>query len=278
MTVKVGFIGLGRMGLPMASNLVAAGFDVAVYDVRDEPQQKLVQLGAAVAPSPREVANSAEIIELAVVDDPQVEKVMLGADGVLAGARPGSIIAIHSTIGPKTIMELAQLAEKQSVQILDAQVSGGELGAQQKQLCYMVGGQKAAVESCRPVFSTSGSNIFHVGGLGSGAKAKMILQVVVCINMLAAGEAERLCDASEVDFHALQQIIRVSSAQGFVFDHWLDRFKCPGDPMPIRQRRTDVFRKSLVPALELAQQKGLSLPGAALALKRLGWAMGVETE
>src|SRR5262249_674080 len=152
--------------------------------------------------------------------------------GLLAGARSGSIIAIHSTISPKTIMELAHLAQKEGIQILDAQVSGGESGAQQKQLCYMVGGEEQPVERCRPVFSTSGSNIFHVGGLGGGAKAKMILQVVVCINMLAAGEAEHLCKVSGVDFRALQQIVRVSSAQGFVFDHWLDRFKLADDPLP----------------------------------------------
>jgi 3-hydroxyisobutyrate dehydrogenase len=276
--MKVGFIGLGRMGSPMATNLVTAGFDVTVYDIRRESLNEVAQLGAKVAHSPKQVASLAEIVEVAVVDDAQVEDVILGIDGVLAGIRAGSIIAVHSTISPKTILKIAELAQQKGVQILDAQVSGGEMGAQEKQLCYMVGGEREVLERCRPLFSTSGTNIFHVGSLGSGAKAKMILQVVVCINMLAAGEAEHLCEASGVDFQALRQILRVSSGQSFVCDHWFERFKRPNDPKLVRQKRTEIFCKSLSPALELAGDLGLSLPGTALALERLAWVMGVESE
>jgi 3-hydroxyisobutyrate dehydrogenase-like beta-hydroxyacid dehydrogenase len=275
---RVGFIGLGRMGRPMAVNLLAAGFDVTIHDIRTESLSELARLGAKVAHSPKQVASSAEIVELAVVDDAQVEAVVLGADGVLAGARAGSIVAIHSTISPKTILKIAEVAQKKGVQVLDAQVSGGERGAHEKQLCYMVGGEKEALDRCRPLFLTSGTNVFHVGSLGSGAKAKMILQVVVCINMVAAGEAEQLCKASGVDFQALGQILGVSSGQSFVFDHWFERFKRPDDPIPVRQKRTEVFRQSLAPALELAGDLGLSLPGTALALERLPWVMGVGSD
>ena len=278
MTTKVGFIGLGRMGFPMASNIAEAGFDLMVYDIRKEPLNELARLGARVARSSKEVASHAEIIEVAVVDDAQVEDVVLDTDGVLASARADSVVAIHSTVNPNTIMKLARVAEERGVHILDAQISGGERGAQEKQLCYMVGGEKETLERCRPLFLTSGTNIFHVGGLGSGAKAKMILQVVVCINMLAAGEAEHLCQTSGVDFQALGEIFRLSSSQSFVLDHWFERFKRPNDLMAVRQKRTEVFSKSLSPALELAGDLGLSLPGAALALERLPYIMGIRTE
>ena len=104
MTTKVGFIGLGRMGRPMTLNLISAGFDVTVYDVRKEPLTEFARLGATVAASPKEVAALSEIVEIAVVDDGQVENVILRPDGLLSGAQPGAIIAIHSTISPKTTL------------------------------------------------------------------------------------------------------------------------------------------------------------------------------
>ncbi len=276
MATRVGFVGLGRIGRPMAFNIVNAGFDLMVFDVRGEALKDFEHCGAKLARFPKEVGSHGEIIELAVVDDAQVEEVVLGRGGLLEGARPGSIIAIHSTISLKTVKEVARLAEKNGVRILDAQVSGGEMGAQQRQLCYMVGGEREALEKCRPVFEASGANIFYMGTLGSGATAKAILQVVVCINMLAVGEAEYLCEKTGVDFQALQEALRVSSGQSFVLDHWLERFKRPNDPISVRQKRTDIFCKSLFPALELARDLDLSLPGAALALERLSWIMGVE--
>jgi 3-hydroxyisobutyrate dehydrogenase-like beta-hydroxyacid dehydrogenase len=140
----------------------------------------------------------------------------------------------------------------------------------------MVGGEETLVERCREVFSTSASEIFHMGALGSGAAAKMIVQVVTCINMLAAHEAELLADRSGLSFAALQKVMRVSSAQSFVADQWIDRFKLPQDPIEIRLRRTEVFQKSLAPAIETAQRLGLSLSGAILAERLLPQIMGIE--
>ena len=156
---------------------------------------------------------------------------------------------IHSTIMPGIVRKLAQLGQAKEVTVVDAPVSGGEEGARQRQLCYMVGGDKAAFERVRPVLAASAAHVFHVGELGSGAAAKMILQVVVCINMLGASEAEILADKCGLDFRALQEVLRVSSGQSFVVDHWLERFKRPQDPLSIRQRRAEVFVESLVPAL-----------------------------
>ncbi|HWH79552.1 MAG TPA: NAD(P)-dependent oxidoreductase [Candidatus Binatus sp.] len=273
---KVGFIGLGRMGEPIANNVLAAGFDLVVYDVREAALAKLVERGANAAHSPREVAQNVELIELVVVDDSQVDSVLTGNQGVFAGAHAGSIVAIHSTVLPDTVKRLAQVGVTRGIQVIDAPVSGGETGAREKSLCYMVGGDAALLERCREVFSTSASQIFHTGELGSGAAAKMLVQVVTCINMLAASEAELLADRCGLNFATMQDVLKASSGQSFVAENWLNRFKLSQDPMEIRRRRSEVFQKSLGPALELARQLGLSLTGAELAERSMARLMGIE--
>ena len=126
------------------------------------------------------------------------------------------------------------------------------------------------------MLAASAAHVFHMGELGSGATAKMILQVVVCINMLGASEAELLADKCGLDFRALQEVLRVSSGQSFVVDHWLERFKRPDDPLAVRQRRTEVFCESLSPALLSARDLDFSLPGAALAQRILRRIMGLD--
>ena len=273
---QVGFIGLGRMGKPMAINILRAGFPLTVYDSRQEPVGELAALGARAAGSPKEVAETSDIVATAVVYDAQVEVVVTGPGGVLEGARSGTIIAIHSTISPETARRLATVAREKGVRVLDAPISGGEAGARHKSLCYMVGGEQVLIEHCREVFVSSASDIFRMGEVGSGSAAKMIVQVVTCIHMLAAHEAEVLSAQCGLDFSALQKVLRVSSAQSFVTENWLDRFKLAEDPMEVRRRRTEVFQKSLGPALALAQQLGLSLPGANLTERLLPRIMGIE--
>ena len=273
---NVGFIGLGRMGNPMAINILNAGFGLTVFDSRAQPISELVGFGACAAKSAREVAEAADLIAIAVVDDAQVEAVCGGDRGALEGSRAGAIMAIHSTVYPETVTKLAKLAEAKHVRVIDSPVSGGEIGAREKSLCYMVGGELAALERCREVFSTSASEIFHMGALGNGAAAKMIVQVVTCINMLGAHEAETLAERSGLDFAKLQKVLHVSSAQSFVTDNWLQRFKLAQDPMEVRRRRTQVFQKSLAPAIEAARQMGLSLPGADLVERLLPQIMGTE--
>jgi len=273
---KVGFIGLGRMGKPMAVNLLQAGFGLVVYDSREQPVLELANLGAKIASSPREAAEEVDLVEIVVVDDAQVEEVLLGDRGVLQGTRDGTIIAIHSTVYPETVRNIAKHAETKDVQVIDAPVSGGEAGAREKTLCYMVGGELALLERCREVFSTSASEIFHVGALGSGATAKMIVQVVTCINMLAAHEAEMLAEQGGLDFAALQKVLHASSGQSFVTENWINRFKLAQDPIEIRRRRTEVFQKSLAPAIEMARRLGLSLDGAVLSERLLPQIMGIK--
>src|SRR5690349_21062362 len=130
MTTRVGFIGLGNMGKPMAVNIAkSGGFDLMVYDLRPEPMQELAALGAKTARSAQEIGAHGEIIELVVVDDAQVEAVTVEEGGVLSSARPGSIIAVHSTVHPRTVRNLAAMAQAKGVTVIDAEVSGGERGA-----------------------------------------------------------------------------------------------------------------------------------------------------
>ena len=276
MAARVGFIGLGRIGKPIAANILAAGFDLMVHDVREEPVRELVQMGAKRARGLNEVADHAEIIALNVVDDAQVEEVVVGTGGLLECARRGPIIMVHSTVMPATVRKLARAGESKEVKFVDAPVSGGEAGARERELCYMVGGEKEVFEKVQPVLAASAANIFHLGELGSGAMAKVILQVVVCINMLGIYEAELLSEKCALDFSAFQEILRVSSGQSFVAEHWLERFKRPQDPLAIRRRRTEVFAESLSPALRLAADLDIALPGANLAQRLLQRIMGVD--
>jgi 3-hydroxyisobutyrate dehydrogenase-like beta-hydroxyacid dehydrogenase len=139
----------------MAINLAKAGFDLMVYDLRPEPMRELTALGAKAARSADEIGAHGEIIEVVVVDDAQVEAALLGEGGVFSGAKRGSIIAIHSTVHPRTVRKLAEQAAAKGLTLIDAEVSGGERGAIAKSLCYMVGGDKEAFEKCRPIFATS---------------------------------------------------------------------------------------------------------------------------
>ena len=236
---------------------MSAGFKLTVYDLRPENAVELIARGAAFASSPRAVAAQSAIVALAVVDDAQVDDVLTGAEGVFAGAGPGTIVVVHSTVLPASIKRLAEIGKAKDVHVIDAPVSGGEAGARQKSLCYMVGGDVALLERCRELFATSAQEIIHMGELGSGAAAKLIVQVATCLNMLAASEAELMAAQCGLDFGAMQRVLKNSSGQSFVVDNWLDRFKLTEDPLAIRRRRTEVFQKSLMPALELARQLGL---------------------
>jgi 2-hydroxy-3-oxopropionate reductase len=264
MKSKIGFIGLGAMGKPMAANIAKAGFELTVNDLREERCKELAALGARVVASAREVAEKSDIVEIAVVDDDQAERVVLGDQGVIHGARTGSIVAIHSTILPATVRKIAARCSAQGVEVIDVPMSGGQKGAEDRQLAYMAGGDAAVLEKCRPVFVTSASHVFHLGGLGTGATAKMLIQIVVCLNMIAAHESQLLCDKTGLDFKSFQEVLHVSSGQSNVLDNW-QRFKRPEEPEAVRRRRADVFEKSLSPALELARDVGADLPGTALA-------------
>lgn len=276
MTTRVGFIGLGNMGKHMAINIAKAGFDLMVYDLRPEPMRELTALGAKAARSADEIGAHGEIIEVVVVDDRQVEAVLLGEGGALSAAKRGSIIVIHSTVHPRTVRKLAEQAAAKGVTLIDAEVSGGERGAIAKTLCYMVGGDKAAFEKCRPIFATSGANIFHLGALGSGAITKLAHNLIVYVNMLAASEGMRLAEKAGVDLKSMEQVVHAGAAQSRVADHWSQQRKLKDTYTSGPRGLMDLMHKDLRLALELGHDLGLSLPGAALTQQLLQRMLEIE--
>src|ERR1700730_18497430 len=282
MTTPVGFIGRGNIGKPMAINLAKAGFDLMVYDLRAEPMHELTALGAKAARSADEVGAHGEIIEVVVVDDAQVEAALLGEGGVFSGAKRGSIIAIHSTVHPRTVRKhptvrkLAEQAAAKGLTLIDAEVSGGERGAIAKSLCYMVGGDKAAFEKCRPIFATSGANIFHLGDLGSGAITKLAHNLIVYVNMLAASEGMRLAEKAGVDLKSMEQVVHAGAAQSRVADHWSQQRKLRDTYTSGPRGLMELIHKDLRLALELGHDLGLSLPGAALTQQLLQRVLEIE--
>ena len=264
MSATVGYIGLGKMGKAMAVNALRAGFELGVHDVIEKPVKELSALGARAASHPRDVAGHSQLICVVVYDDAQVQQVMAGEYGILAGARAGSVIVIHTTIHPATVRNWAKEVRDRGLEIVDAQMSGGQAGAENRQLCFMVGGRREAFEQCRPLLACSGSNIFHMGELGMGAVMKLVQQTILCLNRLATCEGMRLARAYGLEEKLTLDVLSQSFAQSYVVDHWLDRFGVKeGDP-PSEQAFARVLH-TIIPAVDLARELGVGLPLAALA-------------
>lgn len=185
----LGVIGLGVMGKPMARRLVAAGYDVVVFNRSSPSLTELVAAGASAADSVRDLAARCDVVITMLPDTPDVEAVVLGGDGVLEAVRPGALLIDMSTIAPATAVRIAARAKAMGVEALDAPVSGGEQGAINGTLSIMCGGGEAGVERARPVFSHLGSRVVHVGGPGAGQVVKACNQVVVGITLQAMAEA-----------------------------------------------------------------------------------------
>ena len=259
--MKTGFIGLGMQGKYLAINLAEAGFDVMVFDTRPEPLAELAKAGAKIAASCADIAAHAEIGQVCVLDDAQVDAVMLGPDGLVENAAAGTVIVLHSTIEPATIDRMAALAGPRGIDVIDAPVSGSEMGAKSKTMSYMVGGPREAVDKCRPLFETSGQKIQHVGDLGAGIRAKLAHQIIISINMMAAYEGMKVGVESGVDVKILEKVINEGMAQSRMADHWSD--------LAFGPHSRKVFYKDLQLGLKLANELGIPVPGAGLAQQML---------
>jgi 3-hydroxyisobutyrate dehydrogenase-like beta-hydroxyacid dehydrogenase len=259
--MKVGFIGLGTQGKYLAINLAQAGHDLMVHDIRREPLQELEAAGAKIARSVKEVGAHGEVVEVCVLNDAQVEEVVAGPDGVLAGAARGTIVCIHSTIDPATITRLAEVAAAKGIELIDVPVSGSEAGAKAKTMSYMVGGSARAFQTCKPLFETSGPKITHCGALGSGIRAKLAHQLIIAVNMMAAYEGMRLGIESGLPPDILTKVVHEGAAQSRMADNWF--------AMPLRASSREVFYKDLQICLKFAHDLKLSSPAAALAQQML---------
>jgi 2-hydroxy-3-oxopropionate reductase len=203
MAETVGFIGLGIMGKPMAKNLLKAGYGLVVHNRSQGAVQELTALGARAAASPREVARQTKTIITMLPNSPDVELVALGANGLLEGAQPGSLLADMSTISPIVSQKAAAALKPKGMAMLDAPVSGGEKGAIDAALSIMVGGEKADFDRALPLFQAMGKTITHIGPIGSGGFVKLANQIIVAINLTAIGEALTLGTRAGIDLELM---------------------------------------------------------------------------
>lgn len=217
---RIGFVGLGNMGKPMAENLARAGFPLTVLDLNPAPVADLVALGAQAAASPRELAAASDIICSVVMNDRQTLDLYLDeTDGILAGAAPGALIVIHSTVSQETCRILADAAAAQGVHLIDAAVSGAVSASKAGTLSVIVGGDAEHVERARPLFDVVGDKVFHMGGLGMGQAAKICNNLMCLVNVHVALEGLRLAEAAGIDAAAMTALARVSSGQSWALEN-----------------------------------------------------------
>lgn len=217
--LRIGFIGVGVMGRPMAHNLLKAGFPCAVYDLNSEPVEALASEGAIPARSVAEVARESDIFVTMVVNDDQLAATLFEPGNAASALKPGSIVLGMSTMSVKMVRKTAaRLLAERGVQYLDAPVSGGESGAIDGTLSIMVGGPLEVFERCSPVLSVLGSNIYHVGqNVGDGQAVKMINQLMVCVHNAVAAEALSLGEKAGLDKTMLLEIISKSAGNSWIF-------------------------------------------------------------
>ncbi len=257
--MRIGFIGLGVMGRPMASHLIAAGHELFLHRVKPVSQD-LVDKGGKALASPREVAAAAEVVILMVPDTPDVEAVLFGADGVAAGLVAGKLVIDMSSISPVATKVFAARIEALGSDYLDAPVSGGEVGAKNASLTIMVGGEPGVFARARPLFETMGRNITSVGGVGDGQTAKVANQIIVGLTIEAVAEALSFAKKAGADPAKVREALMGGFAASRVLEvHGERMIKRTFDP----GFRIRLHRKDLALAVEAAKALDMSLPNTA---------------
>ena len=264
---RVGFVGLGIMGKPMARNLLKAGFELTVHSRSKPPVDELISSGATAADSPSACAEGTDVVVTMLPDSPDSETVILGDDGVLAGARQGATIIDMSSIAPVVSQKIAAACEAKGVDALDAPVSGGEPGAIAGQLAIMVGGKKDVFERCEPVFEAVGRSYVLCGGYGAGNTTKLANQIIVAANIEAVGEAFVLARKAGLDPNTVFEAIRGGLAGSNVLNTkgpmMIDGNFKPGFRIRLHQ-------KDLANALLTGKELGVPLPVTALVQQMVG--------
>jgi 3-hydroxyisobutyrate dehydrogenase-like beta-hydroxyacid dehydrogenase len=278
--LKLGYIGLGNQGLPMAKRLVDWPGGLIVFDVRTESMTPLAELGATLADSVADVARFADVISVTVLTDAQVRDVV----GQLADhARPGTVIAIHSTIEPDTAGDLAEQLRPRGIHIVDAPVSGGAGAAEKGELAVMVGADEDAYAAVKPVFKQWASMVVRAGEPGAGTRMKLARNMLTFIGFAAACEAQKLAEAAGIDLQKLGRVVRHSDAQSGGPGAIMVR----DDTAPLQPDHFvyDMFvhtrglaEKDLRLALGLGEATGVELPLAEIALRDLADGLGVPHE
>lgn len=269
---RIGFIGLGIMGRPMALRLLRAGFPLVVHNRSRAAVEALGGEGAEAASSPREVAERSDIVITMLPDSPDVDAVVLGDDGVLAGARAGMLLVDMSTVAPATTRQVHAAVAERDVEALDAPVSGGEQAAVAGELAIMVGGSEAAVARARPLFDVLGKAATHIGPAGAGQVAKAANQVVVALTIQAVAEALTLARKAGAD----PARVRKALLGGFAGSRILE---VHGERMLAGRHepgfRMELHRKDLGIALDAARQEGVALLATAQAAELMNAAIAM---
>ena len=264
--MQIAFVGLGTMGRPMALHLLKAGHSLAVYARRPEAAAAVTAAGATLASSPSELASRADVVMTNVTATADVEEVLLGANGVIHGARPGTIVIDFSTISPKATRRIsASLAERQ-IAMLDAPVSGGPVGAETATLVIMVGGDAEVLAKVKPLLDCLGRQIVHMGPSGSGQVAKACNQLALLVNAEGTAEALALGIRYGLDPARVREALMGGIAASRVLDVFGDRM-AKRDFTPGMAAR--LYDKDLGFVLELAREAGLDLPAASIVRTRL---------
>ncbi len=259
---RIGFVGLGIMGRPMAGHLVKAGYETTVWNRTQSKAADLVKAGARPGASPKDVAARSEITITMVADTPDVHQIILGPSGVIEGVRPGAVVVDMSTISPVATREIARALGEKGVEMLDAPVSGGEKGAIEATLSIMVGGKPEVFERVLPVFQTMGKNIVHLGDNGAGQVTKACNQLVLSLTILGVAEALALARKAGVDPAKVRAALLGGFAQSRVLElhgqRMLDQNFEPGF-------RTRLYHKDMGIVTETGRTLGVPLFGAGLA-------------
>jgi 2-hydroxy-3-oxopropionate reductase len=263
---KIGFIGLGLMGRPMALNLLKAGHTLTVWNRTSSRAQELVSAGATLAKTPREVAAASEILMTIVSDPPALESVLWGngdpKNGALDGLKPGSIYIDSSTVSPALEKKISAACQRRDVRFLDAPVTGGDWGAREGNLVFMVGGDAATVKDVEPILGVMGKKWFHLGAVGAGQTIKLAMNAILALQVDAMAEALALVTRAGLNGEQLIEVMQASMGRSPLLD-----LKSPlmlkGEFKPSFPLR--LMHKDLGLALDLANQIGVALPATAAA-------------
>lgn len=259
---RIGFIGLGIMGRPMAGHILAAGYPLTVYNRTPGKAQELVAAGAAEVDSPRAVAERSDVVIAIVTDTPDVQAVLFGADGVAAGAQPGTIFIDMSTIAPGATRDFAARLAAQGVHYLDAPVSGGDIGAIKGTLTIMVGGEAEIFAQASPVLGTMGTRVTHVGPHGAGQLVKACNQILCAVNMTAVCEALMLASSAGIALDTLLEVLTGGAGNSWALQNLGPRI-ARGDLDP--GFMVQLIQKDLNIVFKTAGDAHLPLPGTAVA-------------
>ena len=272
---NVGFIGLGDIGKPMATRLISEAFKLHVYDLLQPVVDELVEQGAEACQSVAEVAAQCMHIGICVRDDRQVEALLYGAEGILANAANGTVIAVHSTVTQSKLLQWAEDAHHSGLYLLDAPITGGARRAADGTLCYMVGGDEAVIDRCRSIFATSAEKVVHAGDLGAGIALKLCNNFIQYAEFVAMAEATRLAETSGLSVDVLREV----GLSNGVINEQMHLFVSGRNNLALscsEEQMADIFgplgalgQKDLQCVLDSAGDHGIALPTAEFLRERI---------